>query len=166
MKKTVIALLFANLTLVGCGSDDNDNTPVDPVDPVDPPVTETIAIGEAESINIGTPSFEGDTGEMTFTLATDEGVAITGLDTFTMAYVGLMPEKDWTHMADTMGLPAHEAHKFSCDADSCNVTVVEVKEGSYSLTPTGFSWDGSPDRYKALIHISTDKVDNDPMWIE
>lgn len=163
MKKSLIALIFASLALVGCSDDDSSSGVV-----VEPPEPEpqTVAIGEATSLNIGSPVFDDVTGELTFTLLTDDGLAITGLDAFGLRYVAFEDKEAWVHFQDKMGLANHEAHIFDCTADACDVTVTAGENGTYSLMPKSYSWKGEPDSVRAWLHIATETVTKEPLWID
>ena len=171
MKRTLIALALANLALVGCGSDDNNNDTKPPVDPpVDPPV-ETVAIGDATTIAVAGVEVNNTSGVVTFTLANDEGTAITGLaaDTATVSlkYVGLQAPKEWKHFTDTMGLPGHESKVFDCAGETCNIAIVEGEtKGSYTLTPDNFEWSAEPQSVKSLISVATETVTVDPILVD
>ncbi|SDI83073.1 hypothetical protein SAMN04488540_103217 [Ferrimonas sediminum] len=163
MKIKLLPVVVAGLTLAGCGSDDSAVTePVVPVEPTEP--VETVAIEDADSINIIEPDLEGDTSEITFNLATDDGKAITGLSTVSLDYVGIPEPKEWTHFKDTMGLPGHEIQRFNCTAEDCNIAIVhsQTTPGHYTLNADDYDWETTPAVVKASITI----VDSTPVWLE
>ena len=100
------------------------------------------------------------------TLTTDDGVAITGLTDFGLRYMAFEAKQPWKHMQDMMGLSGHEALIADCSASDCDVTITEGENGSYSLMPKSYEWQGTPESYKAWLHISTELVAKDPLWIE
>lgn len=169
MKRTLIALALANLALVGCGSDDNNNDVEKP--PVEPPKEETVAIGDATTIAVAGVAVDDTSGVVTFTLANDEGKAITGLGadtaTISLKYVGMQAAKEWKHMSDKMGLPGHEAKVFNCAGETCNIAIVEGEvKGSYTLTPDNFEWSAEPQSVKSLISVATETVTVDPILVD
>ncbi|SDJ25446.1 hypothetical protein SAMN04488540_106100 [Ferrimonas sediminum] len=161
MKRTLIALLLANLALVGCGSDD-DNNDVDPGPGPGPEPVETVDIAEATSIAIGDVVFNGETGAVTFALATEEEVAISGLTDAKLVYIGLPEPKVRSHMAGTlkMTLPVHEQQQFVCEGEACNFALVESEAapGSYTLTPDNFGWEGTPVTIKAALSVGNETI--------
>ncbi|BDY04940.1 hypothetical protein [Ferrimonas sp. YFM] len=181
MKRTLIALMLANVALVGCGSDDNNNNVVEPpVDP-EPPVVETVAIADAETMAVADLAFNAESGVVTFALATDDGKAITGLQdeanltAFNLAYVGLPEPKKRNHMTEGDGpgaikvtLPAHQQQQFPCTADDCQVEITESEAtpGSYTVTPVNFKWDSVPVTVKAALTFATEKVTIAPEWTD
>ncbi|TKB50494.1 hypothetical protein FCL40_04910 [Ferrimonas sediminicola] len=180
MKRTLIALVLANLALVGCGSDDNNDTkPIDKP-PVEPPV-ETVVIAEAETMAVADLAFNAESGVVTFALATEDGKAITGLQdaanitAFNLAYVGMPEPKQRSHMTEGEGpgaikvtLPVHQQQQFPCSADDCQVQIAESEStpGSYTVTPVNFKWESVPVTVKAALTFATEKVTVSPVWTE
>ncbi|WP_417347492.1 hypothetical protein [Ferrimonas sp.] len=169
MKRTLIALTLANLALVGCGSDDNNETK--PIDPPPPPPPATVEIGDATTIAVADVAVNEASGVVTFTLANEEGTAITGLAADTAAlslkYVGLQAPVEWNHMVDKMGLISHESQVFDCAGETCNIAIVEGEtKGSYTLTPDGFEWSAEPQSVKSLISVATETVTVDPILVD
>ncbi|WP_417347692.1 hypothetical protein [Ferrimonas sp.] len=160
MKRSLLALLLTNLVLAGCGSDSNNDASVPPVEPEVP--VETIPVEQATSIQVLNPEAEGVTGQVTFELATEVGVAITGLKQASLAYVGFPVSKQWDHITDTMGLPWHQAQTFGCDDDSCTIDIEEIAPGSYALTPNEFQWVSEPVSVRTALTLAGQP----PVWIE
>jgi hypothetical protein len=133
MRKLLITASMA-LLLSACGSGDDDPvSSVDPVVPVDP-VSTSVTLDQANSIDINISSVDEENYTISFTLTDADKLAITDAsNSFEVMYLGMPKENQ-----SSFSMPWHSATKFSCDAQEsdCANPLVEVSPGAYTFTPS------------------------------
>lgn len=117
---TATAVVLA-LALSGCGGSDSDSHSA----------PRALDVNEATTLELTLVAVNED-ASLVFALADGEGQAITGVQDYSVSYLGLPGEYD-----SAFSVPWHTADRYGCgqDVPECLGNLVETKAGEYRFSP-------------------------------
>ena len=151
--KLCCAIGLSSVLLLGCGSDDDDNKPVEP--PVEPPVT-TIGINETDTLSVNLTTVDAEKGNIALTLTGDDDKLVTDASGFNLILMGY--PKEGTSSVKYK-LDWHQANHANCITDTeCTLAITESESGKYNLELDSVEWKDAIDSYRVAVEVKGEKA--------
>lgn len=151
--KLCCAIGLSSVLLLGCGSDDDDNKPVEP--PVEPPVS-TIGINDTETLSVNLTTVDAEKGNVLLTLTGDDEMLVTDASAFNLILMGYPKEGD-SPVKYKLGW--HQVNHSNCVADDeCTMAITEAESGKYSLVLDSVEWKDAIDSYRVAVEVKGEKA--------
>lgn len=151
--KLYCAIGLSSVLLLGCGSDDDDNKPVEP--PVEPPVS-TIGINDTETLTVNLTTVDAEKGSVALTLTGDDDKLVTEASGFNLILMGY-PEEGSSSVKYKLGW--HQVNNSNCIADvDCTMAITESESGKYNLELGSVEWKDAIDSYRVAVEVKGEKA--------
>ncbi|MEZ9199609.1 MULTISPECIES: hypothetical protein [unclassified Shewanella] len=151
--KLCCAIGLSSVLLLGCGSDDDDNKPVEP--PVEPPVS-TIGINDTETLSVNLTTVDAEKGSVALTLTGDDEKLVTDAGAFNLILMGY-PKEGSSSVKYKLGW--HQANHSNCIADvDCTMAITELESGKYNLELDSVEWKDAIDSYRVAVEVKGEKA--------